>query len=79
VTVGSPGGMLELSSTPAAIAHAARAGRRAGERFRREQQPAPNPFQGIRNREDLAAAWRRAYLAAAGVRRRDRIARRLRF
>jgi hypothetical protein len=62
---------VPTSSTPAAIGHAARMGRRAGDRFRTEGTPTPNPFQGVRNREDLAAAWRRAYLAgAAGGRRR---------
>jgi hypothetical protein len=61
---------VPTASTPAAVAHAAAMGRRAGDRFRAEGIPTPNPFAGVRNRDDLAAAWRRAYLGAATTRRR---------
>lgn len=50
-----------------ATAAAARMGARAGERCRRTGIPAVNPFTGKRGREDLAAAWRRAYFGAVSA------------
>jgi hypothetical protein len=50
-----------------ATAAAARMGARAGERYARTGIPATNPFTGKRGRDDLAAAWRRAYFGAMKV------------
>jgi hypothetical protein len=54
-----------MGVTRTAAAAAARMGARAGERFRDLGQPTRNPF----GRAELAAAWRRAYLAALRPRR----------
>lgn len=47
-----------------AVRAAAAMGARAGEKFARQGIPSRNPFDGGRGREELAAAWRRAYFAA---------------
>jgi hypothetical protein len=50
-----------------ALEDAARMGARAGAAFRTTGTPTPNPFAG---RDELAAAWRRAYFAAIRARGR---------
>lgn len=52
-------------TTARALAGAAQLGRDAGQRFRREGIPSPNPFQRRRpgRLAELARAWRRAYFA----------------
>lgn len=53
-----------------AVKSAARMGTRAGEAFAKTGLPSPMP-KPFRGRDELRAAWRRAYLAAVrGARRR---------
>lgn len=49
---------------PRALEVATRLGARAGRRFVTTGVPSPNPF---RRSAELAAAWRRGYLAALGA------------
>lgn len=54
-------------TSEAAKTAAANLGKRAGETFAGDGVPARNPFQG--KSDDLAKAWRRAYMAAAKPKR----------
>jgi hypothetical protein len=56
--------------TEKAAAAAAQMGTRAGESFRDTGVPTRNPFRG--KAPALAAAWRRAYFAAARPKRKGR-------
>ena len=54
-------------TSEAAKTAAQRLGARAGETFTGDGVPARNPFQG--KNDELAKAWRRAYMAAAKPKR----------